>query len=695
MHIIDLLNITDCSERDRMLRRSFAPYSESISVDNNEFEALIVLLNMTFKRDQIQNLCDERHAQHIVCDRKHLAHCINAVRWLHTHNLKYPDCRVSGQRLIIESPDLIPGVISSAGLLLAMGWANNSADINYAKLFSSSFTREGQTTCLAEQLLAEISVWYEALVRLGMSTDTIALLREKLSDDFETSRVPLEVNNYSRQLRFLYQGDYVAITPVISHALMAKLQYLIHERREPHIWLSYDYPARLGSLVGSLGGRIAVMHYPPPVSHKKENSFSYSSSRRIDEGSTLFDTNVLKDRFFHEALHRLIYGTDFPHRQQRQRRLYAMRYLLHQLAAWIAPVVELRDSIEQDNEHLTFSCESFEGQFLNQPLHQLPELTSDLAILFHLSLQKRRATRGYAFHPKLVLPIKSQLNWLLRKLSSDDPEKVEGRTGTHFYLHLSGLRIYDASALANPYLCGIPSLSALAGFCHDYERRLSNLHSWPGIFTGVAWYIRYYSQVAGRKLPSASIPEKVRTVSGVRRPGIIEGKYCDLGIDLVIEVYLPEGSMLPSSDALQAAFPSRFAGGYLHPPFIDERFRWCEMHSSKDELFFNLSRLNRNGCWVYPFDSQITSLEEYFDLLSSDKRLRPVSSGFVLLEELKQRTGSLERLHAYAESALGLSICINPLEMRLAGRNKFYKEGFWQLNFENKAILMKGKLNMG
>lgn len=78
MHIIDLLNITDCSERDRMLRRSFAPYSESISVDNNEFEALIVLLNMTFKRDQIQNLCDERHAQHIVCDRKHLAHCINA-----------------------------------------------------------------------------------------------------------------------------------------------------------------------------------------------------------------------------------------------------------------------------------------------------------------------------------------------------------------------------------------------------------------------------------------------------------------------------------------------------------------------------------------------------------------------------------------------------------------------------------------
>ncbi|MFA8091454.1 hypothetical protein ACEODM_25165 [Klebsiella oxytoca] len=694
MHISDLLYIIDISERDKQLRRGFAACCESVRVDSAEFETLVVLLNLTVKRADIKNLFNVKRAQEIILDEKHLAHCINAVRWLHTHNLKYPDSRVSGQRLVIKLEELIPGVISSAGLPMKMGWANNGADINYAKLFCSYFINFGETTCLTEQIIAGAPVWLEAFEQLGMSGDAIAILRQQLNDNFSMSTLPSEVNIYSRQVRFMYNGEYVATTPVISHALMAKLQYFIQERSVPHIILNHDHAANLGNLVGSAGGKIYVMHYPPPVSSKKENTFSHSRARRIEAGYSLFDSSALKDRFFPEALHRLLYSSTKSIRQQQQRRLYALRFLKRQLVVWFWPAIELKDDIEKNNDLVALQPDSFEEQFLRLPLKQISNLIPELIKQFNLDLQQNPSTRAYAFHPELLVPIKSQLKGLVKQLNGDDTETLNGKIGEFFYLHLSGLKIYDASALPNPYLCGIPSLSALAGFCQDYERRLSFLHSCPIFFEGVAWYIRYYSLISGMLLPSPSIPETTRAASGIRRPGLIEAKYCDLGMDLVIKVHIPEGATPPDPDALQAAFPSRFAGGYLHPPSVAEGGRWCHLCFNQDELFITLSRLSRNGCWVYPFHSDITNLEELFELLSSDNRLRPVSSGFVLLEEPKLRDSSLEKLHAYSESALGLCNCVNPIEMRFSGRNKFFNQAFWHLNSENKAILMKGLKNM-
>lgn len=78
-----------------------------------------------------------------------------------------------------------------------------------------------------------------------------------------------------------------------------------------------------------------------------------------------------------------------------------------------------------------------------------------------------------------------------------------------------------------------------------------------------------------------------------------------------------------------------------------------------------------------------------------DRRLRPVATGFVFLEEPVERKGSIETLHVYAESALGTALCINPVEMRLAGQKKFFNAGFWQLSDVSGAILMNGQANLG
>lgn len=153
---------------------------------------------------------------------------------------------------------------------------------------------------------------------------------------------------------------------------------------------------------------------------------------------------------------------------------------------------------------------------LTQPRALLPELTLELASRFHLTLQHHPVGRRYAFHPELLVPIKSQLLWLLKKLVQPEVEGTNSTPDSFCYLHLSGLRVYDAMAMANPYLCGIPSLSALAGFCHDYERRLTKLLKRPVNFTSVAWYLRDYSKVEGKRLPEPNLPDKAKEISMIR-----------------------------------------------------------------------------------------------------------------------------------------------------------------------------------
>ncbi|MNG41584.1 hypothetical protein D3C84_1308550 [compost metagenome] len=56
-----------------------------MDVDGLEGMALVVLLNLTLKRDRVESLCDESHARLLLGDESHMANCLKTVRWLHTH----------------------------------------------------------------------------------------------------------------------------------------------------------------------------------------------------------------------------------------------------------------------------------------------------------------------------------------------------------------------------------------------------------------------------------------------------------------------------------------------------------------------------------------------------------------------------------------------------------------------------------
>jgi len=213
--------------------------------------------------------------------------------------------------------------------------------------------------------------------------------------------------------------------------------------------------------------------------------------------------------------------------------------------------------------------------------------------------------------------------------------------------------------------------------------------------SGIAWFIRHYSQVKGQHLPAPTHPASSRQTSVLKTPGILDGKYCDLVMDLVLQVSaIDDGAPRAtlgdhSTSLLQAALPSCFAGGSLHPPALYEQQHWCRYYSSSGELFSVLSRLPRHGCWIYPHESSVTSLEDLVVALDADSALRPVHTGYVPLTSLSERAGSIAPSHCYAESAIGLARCVNPIDMRLSGRQRFLKNGFWCFCAENASILMK------
>ncbi|WP_413693824.1 hypothetical protein [Psychromonas sp. KJ10-2] len=144
MHLRELLIIESVPVRNKAFKKAFNAYTEVIDITGCELETLIILLNLTYAKKFVGDLLDKKLAKKILNDSLHLDMCINEVQWLHTHNLKYPDIRVSLQNLVVASPVLKRSVVSSANYKKSLGWSHNSAQVNKANLFTCYFSWKGR-----------------------------------------------------------------------------------------------------------------------------------------------------------------------------------------------------------------------------------------------------------------------------------------------------------------------------------------------------------------------------------------------------------------------------------------------------------------------------------------------------------------------------------------------------------------------
>ncbi len=172
LHLRELLDIEDVQARSAALRRAFAAYTEPLDVTGEESSALIILLNLTYPKKLVDDLLDKRLARTIVNNQTHIDVCIDEVQWLHTHNLKYPDIRVSKQRLVAPSPQLHPSILSSVNCQRTLGWSHDSAKVNFAKLFVCHFIWQGKVLGLCT-LCVKHKTLERSFFRTGMPVNSL------------------------------------------------------------------------------------------------------------------------------------------------------------------------------------------------------------------------------------------------------------------------------------------------------------------------------------------------------------------------------------------------------------------------------------------------------------------------------------------------------------------------------------------
>jgi CRISPR-associated protein Csy2 len=696
IHLRELLVTEDVSERDQSLRHAFSAYTEAIDVTGCENIALTILLNLTYRKVTVDDLLDKKLAKTALHNENLINKCIDEVQWFHTHNLKYPDIRVSKQNLAVDSSVLHPYVLSSANYDRAFGWAHDSAKVNLVKLFLSYFIWEGKEYCLAEILSssAKAKGWKAAFQLIDMPDKSFINVCGRVKGFLPQVMMPNTVDRYSTQVRLPYHDGYVAITPVVSHVVQSKIQQAGINKKGRFSKIGFTRSAAVSQLVASLGGVVNTLNYPPYID-KKQNNLSHSRLLQIQKGKPVFNLHVLVKAQFFRALNGLIFsGAALALKQRRQQKLISNKEIRSTLSEWLAPIFEWRlEAMDKNNDstQLENISDTLEFQLLTVSDDELPKLIMPVFALFNTMLSNLPLTQKYAFHPKLMTPFKAGFKWLLSSIANEDSTpSIDDNEDQYRYLYLKDIRVFDAQALSNPYCAGIPSLTAVWGMVHRYQRNLNKALGTRIRFTSFSWFIKDYSAVAGKKLPEVSL-QGVKQ-SELRRPGIVDNKHCDLVFDLVVHIDGFEEDLFlldEQPEMLKAHFPATFAGGVMLQPELGVTIDWCRLYSDKSLLFDKLRRLPLSGRWIMPTKHKVSDLEALLLLLADNSELSPTMFGYMLLEQPEVRGGSIEIIHCYAEPAIGLVEYTTAINIRIKGKESYFNNAFWMLDAQERFMLMK------
>ncbi|XGA81386.1 hypothetical protein OR573_07100 [Halomonas sp. CH40] len=673
--------------RSEAIRKAFAPYTPLLEVSCNTEAAVVVLLNLSHKRQSVPEVLDKNRAAATLKDWKHIENCAQEVQWLHSHNLKYPDTRVAHQRLLLKAEKPSANVVSSFDSVSCLGWSHNSAAVNKAKLFGTQFKFYGIPYCLATIILDNNQRWWEELKKLGMSDDQWIYLQSLFDSYFNTNITPSSVDRRSVQVTFFYQGKDISITPVVSNSLLTEIQISRRQKNGKFSKIKHWHPASVGDLVSSLGGHVSALDYPPFLNsrqrYKKGVNVSFVDKVDID-----FYHRALKSRAFISACLNIIESKNIlTSKERKDYRRSAIKLLSQSLTEWLSPIIYWRgmegESNEGEGSDIAILLTSASDESL---LENLSELNREL----HNALIKNPRTQSLAYHPDLLIPFKSQLKVLLKGLKKQEGEYLVEES--FCYLHLKNVHVFDAQALSCPYLVGLPSLMAVWGTVYNYQLRLKNLLDRNIVIDGVAWFLRQYEFSSGAQIPAPYLPP-AKPGEAPKRPGLIDMRFCDLRMDLVIRYRLEDGHDISLKDddlpMLQAAFPSRFAGGTMQPPPLHQDVHWCQLHRDASSLFEAISLLPVDGRWIVDSDDQVEKIDSLVAWLSKHPNHLPALSGYQLLEVPCSRQGAHRHLHAYAEPLVSLVETVSPMSFRLKSQTYFLKNAFWRLKSQNLTMLMK------
>ncbi|MCL1076915.1 hypothetical protein D5R81_02085 [Parashewanella spongiae] len=682
--INELLEIADIEERNKAIRSRLRPFHEPLNVDGSEKEILIVLLNLGYSSKEQVDLLEQKSAQQFLKGEELFGKTISEAEWIHTHNLKYPDIRVSKQTIRATLPEDVEGVCSKDILeSIELGWSHNATFVGKVTPLITEFKWQGKVTCLINLLLSESAFWVNLLITLGVSKRWVNRTKIQLAD-ITANSFPEEVDRYSPQLRFYNQRGYVSVTPVTNHKLLSEIQKRCFNKEFRCRKVKHPRATCAGHLITSLGGYVSVLAYYP------DRGFNRNINQYIDDktDSNFFNSKYLNNHNFLEALGELVFS---PKRETlkltRIARVAAIKSIRQTLYWWLAKATDYKKHANISSD-VSSNAKLFK-RYLNQG-ESKNELASELSNLIHEQLAQANQTKQFAYHSKLISPIKRQLQFLLKNRANSETEQQEQRV---FYLHLKRLRVEDLETLSCPYLWGMPSIIAFAGFAHKFELNLKKLGFHNIRVMGVACFVHLYQVTAKTSLPAYSHLKKEKQSDQLRptRPALVSAPKSQMLFDLVLRLWNGGNEYnlesLPNPVQIREALPTRYAGGTIFPTIRKLEERFTTSHNLT-ELFNSLSFMPAKGCWLYPSQFKVHSLDELHKALDTDLNLRPVAIGYQYLEEPKYRDGGISELHCYAENLLGLTRCTNSVDVRVGGAQRFLREAFWAQKTTDSEVLM-------
>ena len=258
--------IEDEAVKQSALKKMFMLYTEDVCVEGYEKEALTILLNLSssHQADRCSDWLDVARAKRHLKATENLEASLDEIKWFHTHNLKFPDCRVKDQRIIAQPLVTTEVFISSAVLEQRLGWAHNSAVYRHTLWLLNPFSWQSQPVCILSLIQQDSPVWIELLKEFGLGAKSLARLKHTIEEQLPDNHFPDSVSSYSKQLRFPWGDDYISVTPVVSHSIQSELEVRSRSRESKLSFVSSSLPnsASIGNLCGSLGGHMKVLNYP-------------------------------------------------------------------------------------------------------------------------------------------------------------------------------------------------------------------------------------------------------------------------------------------------------------------------------------------------------------------------------------------------------------------------------------------------
>lgn len=611
------------------LKRAFRPLTPHIAIDDNELDALTILVNLTDKTDDQKDLLDRAKCKQKLRDEKWWASCVNCVNYRQSHNPKFPDIRSEG---VIRSQPLgeLPSFLLSSSKIPSYHWSysHDSKYVNKSAFLTNEFCWDGVILCLGELLKDVDHPLWKTLTKLGCYQKTRKEMTKKLASIAHTTINVTLASNYLTQISLPdNDGSYISLSPVASQAMQSHFHRWLQDEYRHSAITRFSRTTNMGVTSMTCGGAFRML--------KSSAKFSSTSHHRLNSKQSWLKSEHVQSLKQYQRLNKSLITENS---RNALRRKYKIE-IQNMVSAWLAM---------QDHAH--------------DSIILVQHLNHDLSCL--------GATKRFAYDPAMT---KLFLELLKRELSNSINNGKQHTNGS--FLVLPNIRVCGATALSSPVTVGIPSLTAFFGFVHAFERNINRATS---SFRVESFAICVHQlHVEKRGLTAEFVEKGNGTISA---PATRDDWQCDVVFSLILNTNYAQRI---DQATLVTSLPKRLARGSAKIAIDD--FKHLNSFSTLEAAIQSLP--TEVGRWLSLHTQPNNNLSDLLTAIKKDHHLMASCVGYHLLEEPKDKPNSLRGYkHAFAECIIGL---INSITF---SSETDANTIFWSLNNHQNYLMVQPRI---